>query len=247
MLKVLSAIVLVTTALTVYNHFGHLLTFEALKTNRAFLDDFITTYPVLAGTMYSGTMALIIGLTIPGATMLSFTGGVLFRQPYAAICAYIGYVFGAALSFTAVRYFLHGVCRRRLKNRPMFTKFEQNARRNAFMYLILARYTMVFPFWFVNSMSAIVAIPFGTFLSATLVSVIPGSLVYTTAGRALGNMLDRMDVAEISTWELVKEALFDPNVKICLISLAACLTIAAFVARSDREKKPRDTEAAKTQ
>lgn len=245
MLKGLFGALMVTTAATIYFNFAHLLTFEALKAHRQELDGFISVNPILSGAMYSTVMALIIGLTCPGATMLSFTGGVLFPQPYAAIFAYFGYVMGASLSFAAVRYIFQDTCRRRLKHRPMFTKFEQNARRNAFMYLILARYTMVLPFWFVNSMSAIVAVPFTTFVGATLVAVIPGSLVYTTAGRALGNMLDRSDVAEISTKQLVLDALFDPNVKICLISLAVCLTIAVIMARSDKGEETKETAKTK--
>jgi len=228
---------LAITACFLYLNFGHLLTFQELKNNRDHLDAYITAQPFMCGAIYSATMALIIGLTCPGATMLSFAGGVLFPQPYAAFYAYCGFVLGATLSFTAVRFLLRDTCRRRFQNSDRFKKFEANARNNAFVYLILARYSMVFPFWFVNSMSALVDIPPRTFILATLISVIPGSVVYTTAGRALGNMLDRTDVTQIATKELVYEALFDPNVKCCLVGLIICLTIAGSISRIDAKKK----------
>jgi len=238
MIKHAVGLLMAGTTIALYWNYGDLLTLTALKTNRDYLDAFINSKPLVAGSVYATVMALIIGLTCPGATTLSFTGGVLFPQPYAAIFAYIGYVAGAALSFTAVRYLFQDTCRRRLKDKSIFKKFEQNAKKNIFMYVILARYTMVFPFWFVNSMCAIIAVPFTTFIGATLIAVIPGSLVYTTAGRVLGNMLDRVDVEEISKSQLVYEALFDPNVKICLAMLTLCLTVALIMSRMDKEPEP---------
>jgi len=227
---------LVATAVLVYWNFGHLLTFQGLKNNRDHLDLYIQVHPYLCGALYSTIMALIITLTCPGATLVSLAGGVLFPQPYAAFYAYCGYVVGAMLSFTTIRFLLRDTCRRRFENSDRFIKFEANARENAILFLIVARYSMVFPFWLVNMMSGLVDIRPRDFAVATVLSVIPGSVVYTTAGRVLGNILERTDVADISTRDLVSEAMADPNVFWCLSGLIVCLIIAGTINRFDKKK-----------
>jgi len=245
MIKLLSTAVFAGFAAWAYYSFGHLLTFESLKENRDIIDEQINKAPHLCGLLYSTIMALIIGCTCPGATTLSFIGGVLFQQPYATLYAYIGYVCGAGLSYCVVKFLLKDFFRSKFEGKAMFKKFETNIRRNAFIYLIVARFTMVFPFWFVNGMSAIVEVPFRTFITGTMVSVIPGSVIYTTAGRTLGNMLHRPDFASISKKQLVFEALTDPNVKICLAGLVVALSIAFGISRYDARKKQEETEPKK--
>lgn len=189
-----------------------------------------------AAAAYVVTMALVIGLTVPGATFLSFAGGVLFPQPFAALFAYLGYVSGAALSFLVVTFLISDLPHlQKLKTQPTYHKFEKNVRKNAFLYLIVARFTFVFPFWFVNSVSALVGLKFRTFLLATNVSVIPGSIVYTSAGRSLTNLFMTIssaeDVEKIDMKALVWQTLADPNIQACLLGIVCCLAIALAVAK----------------
>lgn len=50
----------------------------------------------------------------------------------------------------------------------------------------------VFPFFFVNGAAALVGVRCRTFIAATSVSCVPGSVIYTTAGGALANLLHKM-------------------------------------------------------
>ena len=54
----------------------------------------------------------------------------------------------------------------------------------------------VFPFFFVNGAAALVGVRCRTFIAATSVSCIPGSVIYTTAGGALANLLHKMSDEE---------------------------------------------------
>mmetsp|Transcript_100806 Transcript_100806/g.285755 ORF Transcript_100806/g.285755 Transcript_100806/m.285755 type:complete len:268 (+) Transcript_100806:73-876(+) len=214
-----------------YLRFHHLLTIASLQTNHSAILALVADHPLLAPLCYIGALILVIGLTCPGATMLSFIGGVLFEQPYASVYAYIGYIIGASISFLVTSFVLGDFMRRRLAAKSsLYKKFEANIHRNAFLYLVVARYTMVFPFFFVNGAAALVGVRWRTFAAATSVSCVPGSVIYTTAGGALANLLHKLKEGEaVNKTDLIWMALSDPNVKICLAGISCALTVVMVV------------------
>jgi len=216
---------------TLYIKFHHLLTISSLRLNHSVALDMVAANPVLAPMCYIGVLVVVIGLTCPGATMLSFIGGIFFEQPYASMYAYVGYIVGATISFFVTTFILGDYMRRRLSSMSsLFSKFETNVRRNAFVYLVAARYTMVFPFFFVNAAAALVGVNWRTFVAATSISCIPGAVVYTTAGRALASMLHKLgDKDDIDKSELLWMAFGDPNVRACLGALSCVLVVLGIV------------------
>jgi len=60
---------------------------------------------------------------------------------------------------------------------------------------------------------------------------VPGAVIYTTAGGALANLLRNMPEGQdgIDKTALIKMALNDPNVKICLIGISCALAILACI------------------
>jgi uncharacterized membrane protein YdjX (TVP38/TMEM64 family) len=235
--KLVLALALITLPLVIYWNFGHLLTLSALKRNKNFLSEYVDTNFTTASLIFIGVMTLDIALTIPGATTLSFAGGLLFKQPYAALYAYTGYVVGACCSYWLVRTALADYVRPMLRpNSSMFKKLEAKLKENGFVYVILARYTLIFPYWFVTATASIVGVPFLTFAPATSIAVIPGAVIYTTAGVALNAILDTIDSDTISPSEvLVRSLTGSDDVKwlVGALALAGLIPIAfkAFVKR----------------
>eukprot|EP00928_Gymnodinium_smaydae_P070464 TRINITY_DN54292_c0_g1_i1.p1 TRINITY_DN54292_c0_g1~~TRINITY_DN54292_c0_g1_i1.p1 ORF type:complete len:272 (+),score=48.66 TRINITY_DN54292_c0_g1_i1:29-817(+) len=226
------------TSAFLYVKYHHLLTVEALKQNHTYILGLVAENPRLAPCCYIMTLVVVIGLTCPGATMLSFVGGVLFPQPYASAYAYVGYILGASISFFVASFILGDCLQRRLRKSSLWTKFERNVRKNAFVYLVAARYTMVFPFFFVNAAAAIVGVRWRTFAAATSVSCIPGSVVYTAAGGALASLLHQVD-GDVDKSQLIWMALADPNVRVCLGALtvvSGCMIVARLMQPNDNDE-----------
>jgi len=225
--KLLLAVLLVSIPIVVYFKFGHLLTIHALKTNRDYLASYVEENFFYASALFIGLMTLDIALTIPGATTLSFAGGLLFKQPYAAMYAYVGYVVGACCSYWLVRSVLADYVRPILRpNSSMFKKLESKLKENAFVYVILARYTLIFPYWFVTATASVVGVPFLTFAPATAIAVIPGAAIYTTAGVALSSVLETLDSENVSPGDvLVKTLTGSEDIK----WLAGALAVAGIV------------------
>jgi uncharacterized membrane protein YdjX (TVP38/TMEM64 family) len=206
--KLVFAITLVCLPIIVYWKFGHLLTLQALKANRDFLASYVESNFAYASAIFIAVMTLDIALTIPGATTLSFAGGLLFKQPYAALYAYTGYVIGACCSYWLVRSVLADYVRPMLRpNSSMFKKLESKLKENGFVYLILARYTLIFPYWFVTATASIVGVPFFTFAPATSIAVIPGAVIYTTAGVALSAVLETIDSEKMTPGDVLMRTL----------------------------------------
>merc|ERR1719277_2384231 len=235
--RLLAMAAVVGISVCLYAKFHHLLTISSLKQNHSAILAAVDANPRLAPLCYIGTLVLVIGLTCPGATMLSFVGGILFKQPYASCYAYLGYIVGATISYFVTTFILGDFMRRRLAAKSsLYQKFEANVRRNAFAYLVVARYTMVFPFFFVNAAAALVGVEWKTFVAATSVSCIPGSVIYTTAGGALANLLHKLgDDAVVDKSQLLWMAVSDPNVKICLGGITFAMVVLAVVQYFMRE------------
>mmetsp|Transcript_59537 Transcript_59537/g.138668 ORF Transcript_59537/g.138668 Transcript_59537/m.138668 type:complete len:261 (+) Transcript_59537:99-881(+) len=241
--RLLTGVFILCASATLYVRFRHFLAIGSLRRNHSAILDLVAANPRLAPLCYISTLVLVIGITCPGATMLSFIGGILFKQPYASVYAYFGYIVGATISYFVTTFVLGDFMRRRLAERSqLYKKFEVNVRKNAFAYLVAARYTMVFPFFFVNAAAALVGVRWRTFVAATSVSCIPGAVIYTTAGGALANLLHKLgddDVVDKS--QLIWLAVRDPNVKVCLAGLSCALVMLAIVHMVQSREKSKES------
>ena len=221
--RVLALVCSVGLAAVLWASVGRYLTFEYLGDNQAAVQEWVRTHQWLSVGLYIGVMSVVIGLTCPGATFLSFLGGFLFPQPYAALAAYLGYNLGANLSFLTARFVLRDIVRGRLEKQQLWHRFENSVKTNSFMYIAVARFTLIFPFWFVNMASAVAGVRWASYAQATALSTLSGSVVYTCAGRALGNgLLKAHEGHQIDTNVLVYQAINDPNVIGCLVGLLGC-------------------------
>mmetsp|Transcript_71021 Transcript_71021/g.184943 ORF Transcript_71021/g.184943 Transcript_71021/m.184943 type:complete len:234 (+) Transcript_71021:61-762(+) len=221
-LRAFAGLAMIGVSVVLYVNFHHLLTIKSLRANHSAILATVAANPRLAP--------------------LCYIGGILFEQPYASGYAYCGYIVGATISFFVTTFILGDYMRKRLAEKStLYTKFEANVKRNAFGYLVAARYTMVFPFFFVNAAAALVGVHWKTFIAATTVSCIPGSVIYTTAGGALANLLHKLgDEDKVDNSQLIWMALDDPNVRICIGGMSCALLVLLTV----RQLTPQDEEIA---
>lgn len=225
---ILGAIV-IGVALAVYTKYGHFLTFRSLRTHRGNILQFVAANPRVAPVYYILTIICVIGLTIPGATLLSLTGGFLFGQPWAAVYAWLGCGTGALVCFIFVRTVLGDCCLKRVSGNTYFDSFKHGVERHQFMYLLYIRYMLVCPFWFVNSCSALLNVPLLTFAGATYIAIIPGSFIYTTAGSQLGFFLEQYEGDSVTVTQLLRNSMFSKEMVVCWSLLAFCILIPMVV------------------
>ena len=105
-------------------------------------------------------------------------------HPVASIGLYIVlYAILVAIAFPAARHAFGDFLRRRAGG--AVSRFAEGFRSDAFSYLLVMRLTPILPFFAVNIAPAFVDISLRTYVLATFLGIIPGSLVYAFLGSGI--------------------------------------------------------------
>ena len=182
----LAAVVVLAAA--AYYLFGRdELTLAALVRHRMQIDGFVTGHFVLAVIAFVAIYIVAVALSLPGASFLTVSGGLLFGLVVGASASVIGATLGATLIFLLARTALGEPLLRRAG--PRAAKLAQGFREDAFSYLLFLRLVPAFPFFLVNLVPALAGVGVIPFISATALGIIPGSVVYTFAGTGLDSVI----------------------------------------------------------
>lgn len=176
-----------------YFDLGRFLSLAALKDNRDHLLAFTEANYVTAVGIFIVAYAIVTGLSLPGAVILTLAGGFAFGAVLGTLFVNLGATTGATLAFLTARYLLRDTVERKFGKslRP----FHEGFAKNAFSYLLTLRLIPLFPFFVVNLVSGLTRVSAGTYIGATALGIIPGSFVYAYAGRQLGTMNSLKEIA----------------------------------------------------
>ena len=112
--------------------------------------------------------------------------------------------------------------------------------------MIYVRYVVIIPFWFVNVSAALLGAKFETFVISTFLATIPGSILLTTAGRGLSNIFEiSSNDMKISTFELIKQAMWTRDMQYCFLLLLVCLIVPMILKYYNTHKKDYDNKRLK--
>ena len=206
-LAVLALAIVLVFATGLHRH----LSFDALRQHRHVLQDFVAGHYGAAALIFVLVYTGAVALSIPGAIVLTVTGGFLFGSFAGTILVVIGATAGATLVYLAARTALGDALRARAGG--LITKLEAGFRENALSYLLVLRLVPLFPFWLVNLAAALLRVPFRTYVLGTFLGIIPGGYVYATVGAGLGSVLDQGG-------ELSLRGALTPQVITALVGLA---------------------------
>jgi uncharacterized membrane protein YdjX (TVP38/TMEM64 family) len=196
---------------------GDAFSLDALREHRTILITIVEQNRVLASASYLFLYIAATALSVPGAVLLTLTGGFLFGPLYGAALAVIGASTGATLVFILARFVLG--------DRPMDRFGAQAAaladaiQRNAWSYLLVLRLVPLFPFFLVNIVPAAVGVRLPVYVLTTLVGIIPGTVVYSLAGAGLGSVFDGDEPFSLG-------AILTPEIIAALVGLAALALLA---------------------
>jgi uncharacterized membrane protein YdjX (TVP38/TMEM64 family) len=229
-LRRLLPLALLVAATAAFFAFGgeRYLTFSALSRERAALADLTARLGLLAPLVYVLAYTAVAALSVPGAAALTIASGFLFGTALGALYTVVGATAGATLLFLAARAGLGGLLARA---GPAARRFEAGFRKNAFNYLLVLRLIPIFPFWLINLAAALTGMGVRTFVLATFLGIIPGTLIYAS----LGNGLETLAAAGKAPG---LEVLFRANILLPLIGIAL-LALAVPLYRWWRERSSR--------
>ena len=207
------------------------LSLEMLEARRVQLQGLVALHPVASVAVYAATYVAVVALSMPGALIMTMSGGFLFGPLVGSAAAVAGASTGATLMFLVARSALGDILRRRAGAGGMAQKIEAGVRDNAFSYLLVLRLIPAMPFWLVNIAAGCVRIPLRTYVAATVVGIIPSTLIYSSIGSGLGHVFDRGETPDL-------KLLFDPRIYLPLFGLAF-LSIAPLLVHGWRARRRR--------
>jgi uncharacterized membrane protein YdjX (TVP38/TMEM64 family) len=127
---------------------GSYLTVEWLAEQREWLAGVVARNAVLAALGFVALYVAVVALSLPGSTVLTLAGGMLFGAAVGGALAAGRRRSGAALVFLLARRIFGAEGLDRFG--PRGALIAEGLRRNAFSYLLSLRLAPLFPFWLVN-------------------------------------------------------------------------------------------------
>lgn len=185
--RILPLVAIVVLAGAAYIAGGGGVSLESLVRHRAAIDDFVASHQMLAIFVYVGVYITVVAVSLPGAALLTITGGFLFGIAVGASAAVISATVGATLIFLMARTALGEPLLRRAG--PRATQLARGFREDAFSYLLFLRLVPAFPFFLVNLVPAFAGVRLGPFVAATAIGIIPGAIVFALAGAGLDSII----------------------------------------------------------
>ncbi len=169
-----------------------ILSFEALRDNRAALLAWVAANPAPAALAFVAVYIGAVALSLPGAVWLTLAGGFLFGAALGTALTVVAATAGAVLVFLLARWFLatKGGEGALARFGERGARLAEAIRREGFSYLLALRLVPLFPFFLVNLVPALVGMRIAPYALATALGIVPATAVFSLAGAGLGRAFE---------------------------------------------------------
>lgn len=181
-----------------------LLSIETLRIHRAALTGWVEANMLAAALAYVAIYIAVVAFSVPGALILTLTGGFLFGAVAGTLLTLVSATVGATLVFLFARLIFGDDALGRFGEKG--AKLADGIRRNAWSYLLVLRLVPLFPFFLVNLVPAFVGVRLSVYVATTFFGIMPGTSVTSLTGAGLGSVLDQggqLDLGATLTPEIV--------------------------------------------
>jgi len=175
-----------------YFDLGRFLNFETLKESRNQLQDFYHNNILLTILIFASIYIVSTSISIPGATILTLSGGVIFGTYLGTFIIIISATIGATLALLFSRFFLQNYAQKKFKKQLLV--INPKIDENAFSYLLFLRLVPIFPFFVINLVSGLTNVKVRTYFFASLIGMLPGSFVFCNAGSQIASINSQSEI-----------------------------------------------------
>ena len=201
-----------------FSGLGDLLSLETLRTHRAALTGWVAGNLPLAALGFVLAYTAAVAFSVPGAVILTLSGGFLFGAVLGTLLSVVGATCGAVLVFLFAQAIFGEAALEKFGDRGR--KLAEGIRRNAWSYLLVLRLVPLFPFFLVNLVPAFVGVRLPVYALTTFFGILPGTAVFSLSGAGLGSVLDAGGALDL-------RSILTPQIIGALVGLAA-LSLAAI-------------------
>ncbi len=185
--------VIIAVATFFYFDLQHYLSLDMLKSQKQQILQSVSLYPYLTALAYFFIYIIATGLSLPGATILTLAGGMIFGLLWGTLLVSFASTIGATLAFLIARYLLRDWVEARFGKR--MAAINDGLKKDGAFYLLSLRLIPVFPFFMINLVMGITEIPLWTYYWVSQLGMLPATLVYVNAGTQLAEIQSLSDIA----------------------------------------------------
>lgn len=200
-----------------------MLSFDTLRDNRAALLGFRDANYLASVLAFICVYVLIVGLSLPGATIATLTGGFLFGLFPGVLFNIIAATLGATVIFLAARWGLGDRLAARMQaSDGRIRQIKDGIDANLWPMLLLLRLLPLVPFFVANLIPGLVGVALLPFVVTTFFGIMPGSLILTSVGAGLGEVFELGQTPDLGL--ILRPAFLLPLLGLCgLIALPLLL------------------------
>ena len=165
---------------------GRYLSLEALKAQQTSIEAFRAAQPWLTLVIYFLLYLAVTALSLPGAALMTLAGGAVFGLGWGLLIVSFASSIGATLAFLVSRFLLRDWVTARFGAR--LAAIDAGIRREGAFYLFTLRLVPVFPFFVINLLFGLTAMPARRFYWVSQLGMLAGTAVYVNAGTQLAKI-----------------------------------------------------------
>ncbi|MEX0940469.1 MAG: TVP38/TMEM64 family protein [Candidatus Babeliales bacterium] len=169
--------------IVIYFRLTHFVSLCYLHEHMHTLQYLVAKHYYLSVSVYLTSYIIAMALSLPGSSIFTVAGGLLFGIFFGTCYAIFAATIGATILFLTSRYFIGGWVQQRYKTQ--LTNFNEEIMRYGHYYLLIVRLVALLPFSLINMLSGLTILPVVTYIWVTLIGLIPISLMYAYAGSKL--------------------------------------------------------------
>jgi uncharacterized membrane protein YdjX (TVP38/TMEM64 family) len=216
-----------------------LINLEHLLASRGALLGFVAQDRPLAMLAAYGVHVATIVLSMPVSALMTMMHGFLFGWAAGTALAVASTTSGALIVYAVAKTALgHSLARRA---GPRLARLAEGFERDAFSYVLALRLLPVVPFWVTNIAAPVFGAPLRAFLPATVLGIVPASLIFATTGSGIEGVVVAHEAARAAcraaggasecVEALTVRKLVTPQLALALAGLALLALLPALVRR----------------
>lgn len=210
------------------------LSFDTLRENREAMLAYRDSNFALTVILFLTAYIVIVGFSLPGATIATLTGGFLFGTWLGVAINVTGATLGAIVIFLAARMGLGQKLKSRMDaSDGMVSRIRKGLDDNQWSMLFFIRLVPIVPFFVANLIPALLAVPLYRFAVSTALGIIPGTTVFTSVGSGLGQVFARGETPDLGI-------IFEPHILLPILGLGL-LALVPVVYKAMSGRKEADT------
>lgn len=189
---ILPVIIIALVALFWLSGAQDILSLENFQTHKATIQTYVIQHFWQSAAAFCVIYVLVTALSLPIASLITFVGGFLFGVVTGTILVTLSATLGATIIFKIAQTSIGENLRARAGG--LYRRVEKDMQDNAFSYLLFLRLVPLFPFFLVNILPALFDIKTRTYVAATFLGILPGTILYVNVGRELGRIENPADL-----------------------------------------------------